>query len=102
MAKKKSSSVELPGPAITDEQVWELEESATAPARGQQRRIVLATCARSVETLCTLYKDSPEAFAEGFDMVEAFHAHAKGLLDIASAARARYMLAYDAAGVRHE
>ena len=77
---------------ISDEQVQDMEKAATTQARGQQRRLCLATCARSSDDLRKLLEEAPEAFLDSLNMIDAFHTHAKGLAEISETALARMML----------
>ena len=96
MGKQKSTtgkeSAVLFNAEISDEQVRSMEEAATTQARGQQRRLCLATCARSSDDLRKLLEEAPEAFLDTLNMIEAFRNHAKGLAEISEAALARMML----------
>ena len=96
MAKQKSTtgkeSAVLFNAEISDEQVRSMEDAATTQARGQQRRLCLATCARSSDDLRKLLEEAPEAFLDTLNMIDAFHTHAKGLAEISETALARMML----------
>ena len=93
MAKQKSKSSNVLFSAdISDEQVQSMEKAATTQARGQQRRLCLATCARSSDDLRKLLEEAPDAFLDALNMIEAFNTHAKGLAEISETALARMML----------
>jgi hypothetical protein len=81
------------GPAITDELVYQLEESASAKCRGIQRRLVLLACSRSVDVLSDISVKEPEAFKEMLECIEAFKEHAKGLAEMAESAYVRMLIA---------
>jgi hypothetical protein len=78
---------------ISDELMYELEEAANDKARGMQRRLTLVACARSLEKLCDIRLEEPDAFKEMLEMVNAYKAHAEGLLSIATTAVNRMNLA---------
>lgn len=82
------------GPAITQEQVESMEAAATTQARGIQRRICLIACAKSAEELRKISIESPGAFEDMFNSIEAFKAHSEGLVAVASAAQMRMAAAY--------
>lgn len=79
--------------AITDDEVYEMDGAANDKSRAVQRRLVLAACARSAETISQLSINEPEAFLEMLESIEAFKEHAKGLLGIAEAASIRMLIA---------
>lgn len=81
------------GPGISDEQVDQLEESATARERGQQRRLCLVACSRSADDLTKLSIESPEAFGEMLECIEAFKEHAMGLAELSESAYVRMRIA---------
>lgn len=74
---------------IDDATVRRMEAGATSQARGQQRRMVLLACSRDSDTMLKLAKNEPKAFEEMAEMIIEYHAHAKALLDVATAAFAR-------------
>lgn len=81
------------GPCISDEQVEQLEKSATTHERGQQRRLCLVACSCSADKLTELSTESPEAFGEMLECIEAFKEHSKGLAELAEAAYFRMRIA---------
>jgi hypothetical protein len=81
------------GPAITDEEAYELEAVSIDKIRGVQRRLVLVACSRSADNLSKLSIENPDAFLEMQDSIEAFKEHAKGLLEIAESACIRMLIA---------
>lgn len=81
------------GPSISDEQVDQLEKSATTQARGQQRRLCLVACSRSADDLTKLSMESPEAFGEMLECIEAFKEHTKGLAELSESAYVRMLIA---------
>ena len=83
----------LTKPPITDELMYELEESSSDQSRGQQRRFALIACASSLDKLCDIRLEAPEAFKEMMEMVEGFKEHAEGLRDMATQAVNRMRLA---------
>ncbi|WP_305073887.1 hypothetical protein [Propionivibrio sp.] len=97
MAKSKSSSSKLQNNIlfnadISEETMRSMEQAATTQARGQQRRMCLAVCARSSDVIQKLMEESPEAFIETIDMIEAFHEHAQALVKVSESALARMIL----------
>ncbi len=81
------------GPGISEDQVNQLEKSATTQERGQQRRLCLVACARSADDLSKLSMESPEAFGEMLECIEAFKEHAKGLAELSESAYVRMLIA---------
>ena len=79
--------------AISDDQMYELEEAANDKSRGQQRRLVLVACSRSAEKLSDLSTLCPDAFIEMKESIEAYREHAKGLLEMADSASFRMTIA---------
>jgi hypothetical protein len=81
------------GPGISDDDMERLEIAATTPERGQQRRLCLVACSRSSDLLSELSIESPEAFGEMLECIEAFKEHAKGLASLSESAYARMLIA---------
>lgn len=81
------------GPAFTDAQMERLEVAASSPARGQQRRVMLAVCATDADRLSKVSLEEPEAFGEMRELVEVFARHARALASCAEAAALRCAIA---------
>lgn len=81
------------GPALTDELVSLLEESANDSRRGFQRCLALLACARSADALSDISINEPEAFNEMLESVKAFKEHAEGLAAMAESAYLRLEIA---------
>ncbi|MGJ0491072.1 hypothetical protein [Methylobacter sp.] len=79
-------------PAITAEQLNEMERISSGNSCGMQRRLAFLACARSADELSKLNIEEPEAFKEMLDSIEAFKDHAQGLAEIAESAYFRMLL----------
>lgn len=93
LSEKELDALANFGPSISDEQADELEKSATTLERGQQRRLCLVACSRSADNLTQLSAESPEAFGEMLECIEAFKEHAEELAKLAETAYLRMLIA---------
>lgn len=80
------------GPVFDEGTMYRLEEAAASKERGQQRRLCLAACSRPADMLSKISIESPEAFQDMLEMVEAFAEHAKGLSELAETALLRMQI----------
>ncbi len=88
------------GPAIDKATMVKMEEASTSSARGQQRRLMLASLASSAEDLSRLSAENAKAFGEMMECVEAYVEHARGVLEISESALLRLQIA-DCRGGAH-
>jgi len=79
-------------PMITDEERGQIEEDSSNQARAEQRRLCLAACARSAETLNRLRIEEPSIFADMKEAIEAFKEHTADLAKLSEAALTRMMI----------
>ena len=80
-------------PAISDEQMMEMDKVAGSDSVGLKRRLCLIACARSAEVITKLSIEEPDAFTEMIESIEAFKTHVEGLAEIAETASIRMKIA---------
>ncbi len=74
-------------------QMGQLEECATSNVLGQSRRCTLGVLTQPVKRLIEISREQPDVYAELVGAVAAFKSHAQGLLEFATTAEIRLMIA---------
>jgi hypothetical protein len=86
---------------LSPSQVSSMEKAASTQERGVQRRLCLLACSQDAEALRKLRAETPEAFTDMLQAIEAFKDHAQGLAEISEAAHMRMLLIDAEAGGCH-
>ena len=80
-------------PAFDDATMYQIENAAAVPIRGQARRMALAALTRSADQLSELSMNEPAAYGEMREAVDGYATHLNGLLTAVTAASLRLNIA---------